>query len=54
LDLSEWWDHRADNWPSILSEFTCQCSHSCQSCCSSVTILPWSKVGRNFFSGPLH
>ncbi len=24
------------NWTSILSEFTCQYSHSCQSCCSSL------------------
>jgi hypothetical protein len=48
LDPSQWWDPRADNWISILSEFTCQYSHSCQSCCSSITILPWSKVGRIF------
>ncbi len=45
---------REGNWTSLLSEFTCQWSHSsswCQSCCSLlvVAILPWSKLGRNSF-----
>ncbi len=61
MDPSQWWDHRSQKVSE--HQAVCQSSHVNRAislvrvnlvCCSLlVAILPWSKLGRNFFSGPL-
>jgi len=57
LDPSQWSDHRADK---VTEHQSCQSSHVNIAIAVNlvapllVTILPWSKLGRIFFSDPLH